>query len=274
MVEIFSRIKDYVIQIFSIAEKNIQLGLRVKSRFIFMFIQPFITIVMPLIMMGQLFTLTDELGPWNNTNYTVFVLSAYNLALMVGVRSAFAGQLTKEKYWKTLSALMIAPFKRVNLLLGIYLSHIVMILIPLAVFFTAGYIFYPISPLTIIAVLFDYFLISLIFLGLGLIVGIAAISKETLMTPINLLVGIVFMVSCIGYPFAYYPGYMQNIARLNPLYYIINFARLLWIEDNFIFTILNHPLDFGVTIFFAIISPITGLVIFNYIFNKYGIQGY
>ena len=274
MTQMTKIIKDYLTQVFAITEKNVKLRLRVKSTFIFSFITPFLNIIMPLIILGQLFTFTEGFGPWNSSNFFIFQITAYHLSISFSIMNSFPTQLRQEKYWRTLPALIIAPFKRVNLLIGIYLSHLITISIPFILFFVLGFIYMPFSIFTFFGLLFVYFFISLIFAGVGLLFGVFAVSKENLQTPVGFLLQIMFMFTTLSLPFEFYPGYFQNFVVINPLNYIIDISRLVWVEDNIIFTLLNHPIHFIILILGAISLPLIGLFIFNYVFDKYGITGY
>ncbi len=269
-----SKIKDTLNQIFAIVEKNIKLSLRVKTSFILRFLSPILAIIMPLIIMGQLFTFRNDFGPWNETNFAIFQLVMYQLHVMFGVMYAFSGNLRTEKYWYTLQALIIAPFKRINLLIGAFISHFIISLPGFMTFFIFCYIFYPISIITIITEFFIFFLFALVFGGIGLVIGIGAVSKENLVPFLNIGIAIIFMFSCISLPFEFFPPHIQNVINLNPLYYVINLARLIWFENNVIYSLTAHFFEFGILLLAAIISPVIGIKIFNYIFDKYGIVGY
>ena len=224
--------------------------------------------------MGQLFSFSENFGPWNETNFYIYQLVAYQLGAIVGIMNSYPGQLRQEKFWQTLPALIIGPFKRVYLLLGIFISHLMIISVPFIFFFVFSYIYLPISILTIFSMLFVYGCISLIFAGIGLIIGIGAISKENFVPIFKFGIGLLFAFSCFTLPFDFFPEYLQNFIALNPFYYIIDFARLVWIENNFIYSILTHPVHLFLLLSGAIFLPMFGLLVFNYIFKKYGIVGY
>ena len=62
-------IKNNISQILALTEKNIKLNLRFKFSFIFSFIFPIVSILMPLIIMGQFLEFNAQFGPWNKDNY-------------------------------------------------------------------------------------------------------------------------------------------------------------------------------------------------------------
>ena len=269
-------IKENIIQINAIVEKNVKLNIRFKLPLILSFIRPLISLIIPIIIMGQLFTFTTNtnFGPWDETNYVVFQLVAWHLGVTYSVMNAFPAKLKIEKFWQTLPALLIAPFKRINLLIGIFISYFIMNSISFIIFFVICYIFYPISFLTVISILFIYFLIAVLFSGIGLFFGVLAISKENFVSIFQLGMSFIFSFSCISLPFQFFPNYFQNIALLNPLYYIIDLCRLVWIENNIFYSIIAHPINILVLIFFVCTIPITGYYLFELIFKKYGIVGY
>ena len=273
-MKITLKIKDNGNQILAIAEKNLKLSLRFKAPLVLRFFLPIFTILMPLIIMGQLFSFREEFGPWNETNYFVFQFVASQLYIIFNMRNAFAGSLRTEKFWFTLQALIIAPFNRVNLLLGYFLTYLLLSSPGLIIFFVACYIIYPISLLTVIAMLFIYLLSAFAFSGIGLILAIFAISKENIVPFLGFGLQLFFLFSTLNLPFEFFPSYIQNIIDLNPLYYIVNFTRLVWIEDNFFYSVSSHFISFMILIISSISLPIIGLKVFNYIFDRYGIVGY
>jgi len=258
-------IKKNVIQILALTEKNLKLSLRFKINFIIGLITPVITIAMPLIIMNRFFP---------EINLIIYQFIAYKIYLIKGIINEFPIQLRTEKYWKTLPILMIGPFRRINLLFGIFLSRIVLISIPFSILFIIAFIQSPIHITTVIFIIVIYFLITIIFSGIGLIFGIFAVSKENYLRPFLFAFNILFWLSCLTYPYDVFPPEIQNFIDLNPLYYIFDIVRLLWLENNVIITIISHPFHFSYLIVLVIIIPISGLYVFKLIYKKYGIVGY
>jgi ABC-type polysaccharide/polyol phosphate export permease len=263
-------------QIIAVTEKDIKLNLRFKFQLIVNFINPIITILMPLIIFQTLFNFSfnESFGPWNIDNYAVFILSTYNLSLLTTVISGFPNQLRREKFWKTLPALIIAPFNRIDLLLGIFLTNLILISIPFILFLIITLIIYPISILTLVFILFIYLLIALIFSGIGLFLGVFAISKENLWNVLSFLLQLIFWASCIAYPFDLFPEELQNIIMFNPLYYIFTLLRMAWIDNNILLTIMNYYPHIIIILITSILLPIVSILIFNNVYRKYGIVGY
>ncbi len=267
-------IKLNLVQIFSITEKNLKITLRYKTNLVMKFLNPLISIILPLIIMNKFFSLQDSYGPWNARNYIVYILVGYMVMLNQQIISIIPGDFAIEKFWGTLQALMIAPFRRVNLLFGIILSHLILILIPYIIFIVICFIFFPITFITFLFIIFLTLAIVLIFASIGLILGVFQISREGGAKWIGILITFAFYLSCVSYPFEIFPENIQFFISLNPIYYLIDIIRLSWIEDNILVTITSHLIHVLVLIILVSILPIIGLTMFNYIFKKYGIVGY
>jgi len=274
LLDIKQIIKHNINQVIAVAEKDIKLKIRFKFLLIISYISPIITILMPLIIFQTLFDFKESFGPWNADNYAVFVLNTYNISLLTQIINSFPNQLRREKFWKTLPALIIAPFNRFDLLLGILLTNFILIALPFIIFFILIFIIYPISLWTILFILFIYLLIALIFSGIGLLLGVFAISKENLWMIFSFLLNLIFWASCLTYPFDLFPEVFQNIIILNPLYYIFTFLRMAWINNNVLFTIMNYFPHFLIILIASTTLPITAVYLFNKIYSRYGIVGY
>lgn len=267
-------IKHNISQILALTEKNIKLQTRFKYQLVFSYVKPIITLMIPLIIFQKLFDFNQSLGPWTNETYLVFVLSTYTLSLLKGMIGDFPDELRREKFWKTLPGLIIAPFNRFDLLMGIFLSNLILISIPFALIIILNLIVYPISIITLLFVLFIYCLIALVFSGIGLILGIFAISNENIWRILSFGIGLVFWSSCISYPFNLFPDVLQFIIRFNPFYYIFTILRFSWVDNNILLTLSNLYPHFIILLIMGIILPTIAVYIFNKIFKKYGIVGY
>ena len=123
-------IKRNIAQIIAITDKNIKINTRYKFNLLISYITPIIGILMPLILMGQIFNLQDNVGLWTQNNFIIYQFIAYNIALLRKMISETPKIFHQEKYWQTLPALIIAPFNRINLLFGIFISNLILISIP------------------------------------------------------------------------------------------------------------------------------------------------
>ncbi len=266
-------LKNNLTQIFAITEKNLSLKLRFKQTLIIELISPLIYVLMPLIVLMAFFDFRSNLGPWTKDNFLIFQIVAYNLFLLKNIIYQTAGELRLEKFWKTLPSLIIAPFHRINLLLGIYFSHLIIITIPFVLFFIIGYVILPVSFITFLSLIGIYLIISLIFSGVGIFLSVLAISNENLWSVFQFFIEMVFYLSCISYPYQIFPEFIQNFIDINPFFHVFDFLRNCWIENDIIYTIVYHPRSFLMLIGCAIVIPCIGIYFFNYIYKKYGIVG-
>ena len=270
----FKKTRRIILKTSAIAEKNIQMKMRVKYRILLSYIVPILSILMPIIVLGKFFDYNVKFGPWTSKNYMVFVFVGYNILLMRSMINLIPVSLMTEKYWKTLPALITAPFNRFYLLGGYIISEFISILIPFIGFLIITHIFFPISLLTLIVIILMFLGISIIFSGIGLLLGVFAISNENLWSVLEFITRIIFWFSCVMYPFYLYPKIVQTIIELNPIYYIIDIVRWTWIENNILITTSSHPVHIVIFISFLVIFPIICVYAFNYIYKKLGISGY
>ena len=273
MIEL-GTIKENLSQISALTEKNIKLRLRYKAGLIISFIFPIVTILTPLIVMGNLFQTRSNIGNWTEENFMIYQFIAYNIFLLRELTFLFPEEFLKEKYWKTLPALIIGPFNRFNLLISILSSHLVLVSIPFSTFLVIGYLFYPIGISTLIIIIFLYLAITLVFSGIGLMLGAFTISNENIWKILRFVMYFIFWFSCITYPYEIFPKIIQNVINLNPLYYLFDILRLSWIQNNIFLTLNLYPLHFILLLCLAIIFPLIGVYFFNIIYKKYGITGY
>ncbi|MFX1277220.1 MAG: ABC transporter permease [Promethearchaeota archaeon] len=267
-------VKNDLIQIFALAEKDLKLQLRFKIYFVLNLFTSMIIILIPLILMALLFKTNPGFGVWTAENFVVYQFIAYNIFLMNGLVTQYPNQLHLEKFWKTLPFLMIGSNNRYNILFGRYVSHVISISIPFTFFFILSYIFVRISLVTVFFVIVSFLLLALIFAGISMLFGVFAISNENLLGLTQFIYPIFMWFTCLMYPFEIYPPFIQDIINLNPLYHIFYLLRVMWIEDNMIVTITRHPFEFTYLIILAIVIPMIGVYLFNKIFKRYGIVGY
>ena len=268
---ILKTIRRNLFQTFAIIEKNVRLQLRYKMNLIINYISQILGIILPIIIMSNFFNFKASFGSWSNENFLVYQFIAFNIGLIKGIMGRFPSELRQEQVWFTLPGIIIAPFNNLNLLFGIFLTHLTFILIPFIIFFAMCYLYYPISIITIMLVIGLFLLVALIFSGIGILLGIFATSKYKYLGLISFFFSIFFLFSCITYPFEIFPEFFQNLIALNPLYYIFDILRLTWIEDNIIFSITTHFTILLFLISFAIIFPSISIFLFIKFYKKYGI---
>lgn len=273
-MKFFKKIKRIIKKTLAITEKELQTRLRFKLSLFTFYLSHFISILMPLIIFGKLFEFNGKFGPWTPENYFIFLFIGYNILLMSNIIYGTPEHLLLEKFWKTLPALIIAPFNRFYLLFGFIIAELIIISAPFITFFILMYAYYSISIFTLIIVIFLFLIISIIFASIGLIIGVFAVSNENIWQILRFIINLIFWASCITYPFELFPKFIQDFIKINPIYYIIDIIRLFWIEDNVFLTINLHPLHLLILFFSLIIFPIFGVYTFNIIYKKLGISGY
>ena len=266
--------KHHFSRVFTIAEKNLKLQLRFKLNLVFSIVKPFLTIFLSLVIFSKFLEVGTRFGRWDDANYYIFLFLAYNIELLRRIIEDFPGSFMNEKYWKTLPALMIAPINKLHLLLGIFFSHLIIIAIPFILIFILAYVVYQISIFTIIMIICLFLLIDIIFSGIGLFLGVFAISREGVWRLLSIGINIIFWFSCVTYPFEMFPNFIQNVILINPFYYIFDILRMTWLDDNILLTISTYPFHFVILIGTAIIIPLIAIYVFKVVYNKFGIVGY
>ncbi|MBA7539270.1 hypothetical protein ES705_31549 [subsurface metagenome] len=259
---------------FAIAEKNVRTQFRFKHYMIWRWVLPIISLLMPIIILDKFFELSTNIGPWTPQNYMIFVFIGYNIMIMQTMVDYIPKSLLSEKYWKTLPILMTAPFNRFYLLFGYIISEFVGIIIPFTSFLIVMLIFFPLSILSIIIIILMFLGIGIVFSGAGLFLGVFAISNENYLYFFNIFLRFIFWFSCVTYPFQLFPRPVQNIIKLNPIYYLIDLIRFTWIENNVFLTFLSHPIHISIFAISLVIFPIICVYVFNIIYKKLGITGY
>lgn len=266
--------KESLSQIYSMAETSLKLNLRYKLRFAMYMISPIISLVLPLIILGKFFEYNAKFGPWTRTNYIVFVLMSYNILLIRGTMGYIPRRFLTDKYWRTIALYLLAPLKTYCILLGLVISRLFLIAIPFLLFFFICYCYHPISFFTVLFVLLLYSLLLLLFSGIGIVLGVFAISNESIWGLLNLFLHFFFWFSCLTFPFQIFPPIFQFIINLNPFYHIFNILRIAWVTNDVLFVLNSYFVEFLIFLIPSIILPIFGIFVFNKVYEKYGIVGY
>lgn len=271
-------IKRYKRQVLALVEKEIFHVLRYKSQLISRFLNPIIQLFVLIFIFSAIFNVKAgfKLGYWDANNYSLFLLIAFCLQFSRSITRTYERLLRREKYMKTLSAMMVAPMNRFTLLLGILISEFLLNSIPTIILFIIAYILYPISIYFILLAILIYFLIFLILASFGLIIGVYSISHEDYVPYLTLFFRIILLFSCTHYPKEIFPTTIQYLVLLNPFYYIFDLMRLTWyLGVNYEVALANITLSHLIIfISLVIFSPITSVYLFNRVFKKYGITGY
>jgi len=252
--------------------------MRFKIVLLTSFLDPFIRILMPVIVFGAIFSISGDysFGYWSGQNYLLFLLIAFCIQFLRRIVENFRQLFLREKFWKTLQALMVAPINQYVLLFGILISEMILLSIPFTVFLIVGLIIFPISILNLLIVLVLFFCLALFFGSLGLIVAVLIVTKEGTYRVVKIGLSFLYWLSCVTYPLQIFPEFVQNVIVLNPLYYFIDLIRIVWlmgIDYNLAISFLS-PLHIIVVALFTILLPIFSVVLFNLFYKKFGISGY
>lgn len=271
-------IRRYSRQILAFVEKNLYLEMRIKANLFLRFFNPIIQLLILIFIFGFIFNINKDykIGYWNANNYILFLLIAFSVQFSKSIITKYDQLFIKEKYWKTLSAIMIAPVNRFTLLFGTLISEMIMISVPLLILFIIALILYPISLFYIFLVLLIYILMVILFGSIGLFIGAFSISNEEYVPYLRIILRLLFLFSCINYPKEIFPKIFQDIVLINPLYYLFDLLRLTWYLgiDNEI--ALSHISITHIIVIFLLTfcSLISSLFIFERVYKKYGITGY
>lgn len=272
------RVKKKIHRIFSktfaIAEKNMRTQIRYKYFVILRWFIPILMFLMSIIILDGFFEYNTNIGPWSPQNYLIFVFIGYNIMIMQSMITYIPKSLLDEKYWKTLPALITAPFNRFYLLFGYIISEFIGIIIPFTIFFIVMLFISPLSITTFILIILMFLGIGIVFSGVGLFLGVFAISNENFLHFFDFGTRLILWFSCVTYPFQLFPEIVQNIINLNPIYYLIDIIRLTWIENNIILTVSSHSMHIFIFVLSLVIFPVICVFIFNLIYKKLGISGY
>ena len=265
-------------KIYAIVEKEISLNLRFKSQFLINLLNPLIQLFVYFFLFGAIFAIQQggSIGYWNSSNFLLFLIIAMSINYTQPIITKYTQLFLTEKYWKTLSAIIIAPLNRISLLIGILISQILISSIGVIFLFTLSSILFPISILQLILFILAYFCILLVFGSIGLILGAFAISNENFQNYYLLIVRFLFLLSCINYPKEIFPDFIQFFFTLNPFYYLFDLLRLIWYSglsptNAFLYISPIHIITF---ILITILSPIIAVLLFERIYKKHGITGY
>jgi len=277
MVSIKS-IRKYIKQINALVERNIYLELRYKLSIVTSNFAPFIRILMPLIVFNVIFIIREDyqFGYWTGQTYVLFLFIAFCIQFLRKIVDNFIQLFNRERYWKTLQALMVAPINKYVLLFGFLISELLLLSIPFIIFFIIAYILFPINIFNLFLVILGFISLAIIFGCIGLITGILIITKEGVYNLFHLGLLIVFWMSCISYPLQIFPEFIQSLILLNPIYYCIDIIRILWLMGfNYDLAIsFLTPLHIVIVLAGTIAMPIFSVYLFNTFYDKFGISGY
>ncbi|MFX1443316.1 MAG: ABC transporter permease [Promethearchaeota archaeon] len=271
-------IKRYIRQIFAFIEKSLYLEFRIRTQFFSRFLTPLIELFLFIILFGAIFKARPgyKIGYWDSSNFVLFLLIAFCIQFTKPVIMEYKRLFINEKYWKTISAIMVAPVNRFTLLVSVLISELVVVGIPFSILFVIALILYPIPLFIIFLILLIFLAIFLIFGALGLIIAVFSISNEEYIAYLTIILRFTFLFSCTNIPLEIFPKSLHFIILINPFYYIFDLLRLTWYSGIEYEVSMRYitPTHIIILIVFTIISPIIAVYLFNKVYKKYGIVGY
>lgn len=270
----YAKLKRLVRQSLAIAENDIILESRYKFSLFQYSVFPIIYLITPLIIINFVFTNIGNLGYWNQQNYILFLFLGYEVNVMRTFANDLPNNLYLEKFWKTFAAMMVSPINRFSILFGKFLAKIILVSAQVAFFLILCAIIYPCDPITFLIEVILLLVFAIIFISIGLFIGAFAISKENIWRLLEFCMFFIILFSALNYPLQLFPDFIQTFIRLNPLYYCIDFLRLVWIENDPIFSLCTHPMHVCVMIVTFILVPFIAVLTFDKVFKKFGIEGY
>ena len=271
-------LKTNLIQIYSLTVKDLKLSTRYKLEFIVECITPLLALFFPYIIFNTLFNIKNNIfgGYYSKDNFILFLLLGNCVTVLIFLLWYYQDLFHDEKTWKTLNAIMIAPIKKVNILLGYLIAGIISKSIPIIFIFILCFILYPISLPFLLLSIIIIFCISLTFASMGFILGVFEIVNEDVSASLSVGISFISLVSCLYYPIDIFPKEIHFIIKLNPLYYYFDLLRLIWwaginYEDALSFITIYH---FIVLATFTVILPLFASYFFLKVYSKYGTSGY
>lgn len=272
-------IKRYSRQIFALIEKHLFLELRIRGKVVTRFLNPIIQLIV-LVFLFRKFFFSNEgnynIGYWNSTNFLLFLLIAFSINYSKSILFSYKNLFMAEKYWKTLSAVMVAPINRFTLLFGHLVAEFVLNSLPIIIIFIIALILFPIPLFFVFLVLLVFFSIIIVFGAIGLFIGVLSISNEALVHYLAIAMNILIIVSCVSYPKEIFPGIIQSVIKINPFFYLFDLLRLVWYVGMDSQAASGHITLIHIIniLVLTILTPIISVYLFNRIYKKYGIVGY
>ena len=271
-------LKTNLIQIYSLTVKDLKLSTRYKLEFIVECIVPLLALFFPYIIFNTLFNIKNNIfgGYYSKDNFILFLLLGNCVTVLIFLLWYYQDLFYDEKTWKTLNAIMIAPIKKVNILLAYLIAGIISKSIPIILILTLCFFLYPIPLLFLLLSIIIVFCISLTFASIGFVLGVFEIVNEDISASLSVGISFISLASCLYYPIDIFPKEIHFIIKLNPLYYYFDLLRLIWwaginYEDALSFITIYH---FIVLVTFTVISPLFASYFFLKVYSKYGTSGY
>lgn len=200
-------------------------------------------------------------------NYFEFVAPGIMMmVVMTAVLTGLAGSVSRENEQGTLDGILVAPVKRVSIIMGKALAQSVrgviqgFIVLLLAVFLFGVTIH---GNLLMVALMLGLGIFS--FVGLGILVSAAASEQETATQLLFMFQFPMLFLSGAFFPLQQMPKIMQDIAHLLPLTYAVEAQRKIIILGGGIGDVKNEIIILFV---FGLVTLLIALPLFNRLVKK------
>lgn len=209
-----------------------------------------------LVIFGSVFT-THAVIPTGNYSYKAFITPGI-MAQSVLFTSIFFGiAITWDRDAGVLAKVMVTPTSRGAIVLGKALSagvrgiiqSIVIILVAMAIGVT-----FNVPPINILGILLVIILMSTCFASLSIFFASFLRNRERFMGIVQLLTMPLFFASNALYPLSMMPEWLQYIAKVNPLFYVVDALRAFLLTND----LSTVPLDLGVLLLVTTVLTIAG----------------
>jgi len=264
-------IKAVIAQSLAVAEKDLAIQLRFKFDFLAsIFLPALINLgLFSTVYFGLLRSAVTSVSGLNIQNFISFtVLGALGATIFTQAYQSFQGRLVYEKYWQTVQILLASPLSSWAILLGVSISDAVRNLILISTFLVVSVATFPVDATVFVSVLFLYALIYVLVAGISMIRGSIYLVNENFDPILSyFMIGTAY-VSCFYYPASFMPSFLQPLAYINPIYFVMDTIRALWFGST-----INPPYLY-VSIVAAVISTSVGTYAFRKIWRNLDITGY
>ncbi|MFX1393680.1 MAG: ABC transporter permease [Promethearchaeota archaeon] len=271
------KIKKNISQTKALVIKDLKLRSRYLVKFLLLIVIPFTNFILPLLVFNKIF---DEIGEesfgiWTPENYIIFILTGVMIVIVLDLISLYGNSFLREKYWKTLPGLFMSPVNTYNILLSKLVAELIAFLIPLSLVFIICFLIVKASILTILFTLIFYLAACLFIASVGLAIGSFRLSTEGQFKLFFFFIKFFLIFSCYKYPVQFFPEELQVFVYFNPFYYFWESIRVILILgfENVIFN-SRYTIYFAIVIILTIIGPILSVLLFKFVYKKYGITGY
>ncbi len=270
-------INNYFYQLKALIIKDLKLKTRYKVQYLFSILTPLFTFIIPYLIFMKLFEAIGDksFGIWTPHNFIIFVLTGLFVIFIFRLIEAYGKILLFEKYYKTLSGLLISPITITSFLMSILISELIVLAIPLILILSLCFFIAKASFFTILFITFLFFLACLLLASIGLALGVFKLSVEGRFAVLIFFFKFLLIFSCYKYPIEFFPDFLKFFIIFNPFYYYWDLIRYIFVFGiEFVIFNPDFMVHFIIIFILTIIAPILSIYIFKYTFKKYGISGY